>query len=688
MSRAPDPRPLPRSVGEALQDLRGPDGVLDALVLTTFAWSPRQAEREILPWLVAGRAVGDEARSDRFLDGLLSTVEHGAALFYDARAFAAPTQLDDGPQHGHRVDHIPVHRSDGCFHPKLVLALARQADGQRALLVACSSANLTRGGWLTNLELMDLDRMAEGAAHGLAAGLSEALEWLETQAGRPVAAVTAVQEFLRTVPAPATPRCALWFSRTAADAPRPLTEAIDAALGTAPRDGALLELAAPFVSEGGLERLWTALPAARLRVRAPTNEAGATNATQPWLDAVEALATPEVDLQWSALPVPEVEARDDRETTPRFVHAKLLRWVAADPAQPSLTVTGSPNHTVAALDGGNVEAAILRWGPSPALRTPWLVAADRAPTASQHPRQEEWGALAPLSEVPLRLRVRWPDPAGEPRVEVMALPGTDLPVEVELMPRAVPIKEEPPVVLAWDAPGWVAPTVPPELAGELLRAPTRYVRPRHSDQPGAPVLAEVQDAHLLARKDPGARPAIDVLLASFLHSHTFRRLDRLLERSVSAGTDEDTAVERTADISKASAPPAFRQLAGALMAHLSWRERLVRHPSPQALLTDLYDRTTGWHAVLEQLALGLDTDASEQACTTALVHAMAVGDALDWVETTGLAAGQRADRHAATRAAVDAVEEAAWAGIGTAVSEEFRAWWRAAWSDPDAEVSP
>ena len=72
-------------------------------------------------------------------------------------------------------------RPGGVFHPKVVLALCVQ-DGVESLVVAVSSANLTRGGWWTNLESADVVRLEDGERHGYLAGLQELVSQLDRSA--------------------------------------------------------------------------------------------------------------------------------------------------------------------------------------------------------------------------------------------------------------------------------------------------------------------------------------------------------------------------------------------------------------------------------------------------------------------------------------------------------------------------
>ena len=130
-----------------------------AAVFTTFRFDPGFFEQEILPVLLDVPLSHAVAIRLVQLEDSLRSMRTPIAVYYDANGLvssdAGSAKLD--------VKRIPVRHPTGVFHPKNVLLLVEDAepgeDGgrSRALLVASSSANLTRAGWWENAEACHIE---------------------------------------------------------------------------------------------------------------------------------------------------------------------------------------------------------------------------------------------------------------------------------------------------------------------------------------------------------------------------------------------------------------------------------------------------------------------------------------------------------------------------------------------------
>lgn len=101
------------------------------------------------------------------LEDALRDVRHRIAVYYDQNgldADAKAAKLD--------ISRVPVRHRTGIFHAKSVFALVEdlEADdeGERALslIVAGTSANLTRAGWWENVEVCHAEKIESGESIG------------------------------------------------------------------------------------------------------------------------------------------------------------------------------------------------------------------------------------------------------------------------------------------------------------------------------------------------------------------------------------------------------------------------------------------------------------------------------------------------------------------------------------------
>ena len=128
-------------------------------VFTTFNFDPGFFELQVLPLLFSQSfSQVDKVRLLQ-LEDALRDIDH-LAVYYDGSALsqdAEPARLD--------YQRIDVHRTTGVFHPKLAFLLVEETldDGHvyPSLIVACFSANLTRGGWWENVECGHIEEIRD-----------------------------------------------------------------------------------------------------------------------------------------------------------------------------------------------------------------------------------------------------------------------------------------------------------------------------------------------------------------------------------------------------------------------------------------------------------------------------------------------------------------------------------------------
>lgn len=412
-------------LGEAIAAAIG-DREVTHLVLTTHDLDPEFLEQEVLPAFLGIQAV--HSPRIRAIQVGTEIRERRAAIdvFYEGRALAA---YDGAARLGWNRIRMSGH-SGGVFHPKVSLAICADQDGAESLLVVTGSANLTRSGWWTNVECVDLALLPAGASHGYVGGLSKFAELLRRERGAlspgsAVPAVDAVVAHLRGMSGYAqrtlNGRLRPTFLPGYGDLVVELQALFDDRLA-----GANLEIVSPFLdgsteeAVATIQQLKEYFDPVAIRLCLPVR-AERTTITKELYEAVAALP----GVEWAALPSGYTRASEGPDAVARSVHAKVYRfWRRASSSGETLDVTviGSHNLTRAAHSGTkNWEVSVVHepeksqgsWLLEAGLRKPeWFEEVD--PDAETEPMGEL---------VPVTVRYDWQSRKGSVRRTARRPPG-------------------------------------------------------------------------------------------------------------------------------------------------------------------------------------------------------------------------------------------------------------------------
>ena len=342
---------------EAFQTAIG-EARVDALVFCTHDLDPSFFEEDVLPVFI-GSDLRHTRRTRQFqLDYEIRSRDLAIDVYYEARALAAH---EGGARLGwHRV--WLSGRAGGVFHPKIVLALCTTTDGEEQLVVGIGSGNLTRGGWYTNVECLDVEAIVDGHRHGYVDGLQQLVEQLHRESqGRQRPATDKVRAFL----ARQTP----FAQRTSQGVLRPtvlpgwvdLPAALRGLFGRR-LDGAHLEIVSPFIDESpmapgsALSRFASTFYPRTVRVCRPVKD-GATRLPEATFRAIA--DSPDVD--WASLPSGYTRAASGVESGDRGLHAKMYRFWRGGKDRIEVIVVGSHNLTNPAHRGtSNFEVSVVQ----------------------------------------------------------------------------------------------------------------------------------------------------------------------------------------------------------------------------------------------------------------------------------------------------------------------------------------
>lgn len=343
-------------LGEAVQQAIGARTV-QHLLFCTHDLEPAFFEDEVLPTFLGNDLKHTRRTRAMQLDYEIRQREVGIDVYYEGRALAAHDGAARLPWN--RV--VTPAKSGGVFHPKLVLALCEDDTGLESLVVCTTSANLTRGGWWTNVECADVDRIDDGERHNYVSGLVDLVDLLHKvrfPASR--LATTAIRDFLQ--------RQHPFVQRTSGGVVRPtlippyrdLTLAVRDLFGTR-LDGTHLEVIAPFMDDdpteghAALSTLIEWFAPASTIVLLPTR-AGVATVSQETYDAVG-----QIDgVAWGSLPTGYVRTSAGVEAADRALHAKVYRFWRGGSDPIEAFVVGSHNLTAAAHHGDtNAEVSVI-----------------------------------------------------------------------------------------------------------------------------------------------------------------------------------------------------------------------------------------------------------------------------------------------------------------------------------------
>jgi hypothetical protein len=429
---------LSEQLEERLQGRR-----LVAAVFLTFRFDPEFFEQEILPVFLDVPLSHASAIKLVQLEDALRSVPEGVSVYYDQNGLvpeAGPARLD--------VKRIPVRHRTGIFHPKNVFALVEDVEPdkggqrQRALILACMSANLTRAGWWENVEVCHSEEIAEGDFTRLREDLIGFLESLERRVGEKAAdghnSLRAIRSFLRMTEQRAQRSSEGMLHTHFFEGRTSVPEFLQEVAGNDLNE-MNLEIISPYFDEGPTSRplddLISQLKPREVRVFLPRAHTG------------EALCSPEIyewvrsqqNVTWAKLPHELLRGGKSKEARPRMVHAKVYRFFREQPKREILFV-GSVNLTTSAHGrGGNLETGFLV-ELSPPRRPDWWLIADTSRPREYKPSVENEGN-ATNSGTKLSIRfwwntttadIYWDDSSSSPKLSVSAQ-GVPL-FEVNMLP--------------------------------------------------------------------------------------------------------------------------------------------------------------------------------------------------------------------------------------------------------------
>lgn len=328
----------------------------------TFTFDPGFFEEEILPTLFEQSFSHIPKLRLLQLEDALLRDDVRLAVYYDRRALAPEAQSA-------RLDYerIGVARSTGYFHPKNILVLLENREGDNlwdSLLVITLSANLTRSGWWENVEVAHAEEVHQGEKCSFRQDLLDLIGQVrgEDHTDQDHTALDMIYKFVRyrLDETYKEIRDGIWKPRLYVG-----NESLtDFLYRFVPAD-CNLEIISPYfdnstqttASATTLSKLCEALQPKEVRVFLPRGKDGAALCHEAFFTAVEGLPR----VKWGRLPdaVLRPGSSEKSSDVSRFVHAKVYRfWTQAW----EIFFIGSPNLTGPAHSAGkagNFETGIL-----------------------------------------------------------------------------------------------------------------------------------------------------------------------------------------------------------------------------------------------------------------------------------------------------------------------------------------
>lgn len=332
---------------------------LRSAVFLTFRFDPAFFEQEVLPvFFDISLSQVQQARVLHLADALRTTGP--IAVYYDRQALepgSGPARTD--------FQRIGLHHTRGYFHPKNVLLLVERPEddaktgepaGQRRLVVASMSANLTRAGWWENVEVAHIESVDDRSECSFAADLLELLSRVRrmSPAGADHAALDEITAFARRLDAAAQRLSEGRLLPRMYSGNEDLPDFLEEYAGNRLRRR-YLEVISPYFDDKEsvkpLQALIERFRPREVRVFLPKGPEGEALCSPEYWDAVK-----KAKAGWAQLPK-EVTALS--KTRERTVHAKVYRFF--DPSDRRQTFfVGSVNLTNAGFaQTGNVESGIL-----------------------------------------------------------------------------------------------------------------------------------------------------------------------------------------------------------------------------------------------------------------------------------------------------------------------------------------
>ena len=408
---------IPRAVLSEHYQERMRGRKLVSAIFTTFRLEPSFFETEVLPVFLDIPLSHDGKIKLVQLEDALRSIGGTIALYYDQNGIV------DGSG-GMKLDvrRYPIQHPTGIFHPKNVLVLVEDVEPDehghhaRALLCACSSANLTRAGWWENVEVAHVEEIKEGERSQLRDALLEFVDRLvrAAEGRRPNddlrashGAAADIRAFLRDTTQlerrTVEGRLLTHFHGGEGSLPDFLSGAAGKLL-----QGLCLEVISPYFDGGGesapLAALVERFAPQEVRVFLPRNDRGEALCSEALFEWMRARG-----VSWGTLPGELLRLGKGEDTKQRGVHAKVYRFFESKRGGREFLYVGSTNLTTAALRvagrGGNWETGFLVEATTSVRPDWWLTAETRRPPAFA-PREEDEGTTT-SGGTRLILRYRW-----------------------------------------------------------------------------------------------------------------------------------------------------------------------------------------------------------------------------------------------------------------------------------------
>lgn len=549
---------IPRAVlAEALQEAIG-GGTLRAAVLTTFALEWAFALDEVLPTFVPhSLSAAPNARREELAEYLLAQ-EAALTLYCDAghagdfeRASRVPLAV------------VPVRHRSGVFHPKVVLALVER-DGVQRLVVAVSSANLTRASWWEWVECAHVTSIEDGARTWMRESLLDFVKYLHGQSVHRTdrRSASLIRTFLRRTQqakhrSGSDETGVVRFVWNGTHGGRGVAETVAQTVGRS-FAGGRLEVISPWFSPDGDKVLLDGL-VERTGVRevlavVPEDPEGRAQLPP---DAVERLGT---QVTWASLPQDVISSGPLPEAAPRHVHAKLYRFTRPSHRRQILLI-GSFNLTPAAFAGrGNVEAGLVLDLPIGGSKA-WLKARE-APTAFAPDRPEEEVESLPQSRLaPLRLTYDW-----ETKCALADWVEPGLPPGLRLMRGQIEVLD---LADGWD-PGTLPEDQAARLREHLISSSPMFTVLTHTDEDlGFTIVTEIEVA---AKPSQDVQRRLSDALADLLLDPETRRARHKPDNTT---PDDEDSLDQEPPLQLAAGRSLFDSYAALYQAMANFREELT-----------------------------------------------------------------------------------------------------------------
>jgi hypothetical protein len=353
---------IPRSIlSDHFQDRLSGKRLLSA-VFVTYQYDPGFFEQEILPVFV------DVPLSHQFqirlvqLEDTLRDMKGDIAVYYDHEGLVVS---DSGSAHLDTA-RIPVRHGTGVFHPKNIFLLVEKDEADesgfqhQSLLVASLSANLTRSGWWSNVEVCHVEEITQDVGTRLKDDLILFINRIKTRSRseKQHKAINTIQSFLKS---------SIQLKQKSINGKiHPhfyagdinFNDFLHQVAGSSIKHS-YLEIISPFFDKNGtgkpLKDLLKRFKPRETLIYLPRSESDLKQVNKELFEFVQS----EPNVNWGKLPGNILKKGKGESTVQRFVHAKVYRFFTLNPKR-EICFIGSVNLTNAAHQkGGNIESGFL-----------------------------------------------------------------------------------------------------------------------------------------------------------------------------------------------------------------------------------------------------------------------------------------------------------------------------------------